>query len=136
MGVKKRNTWNFNWSSTTPIPYRQPGNGIASGGSKTGTMAATNVIYTNIQDISYEDNQGLEITWTGTPTGTIEVLCSESGITFYPLTFNPVLTQPTGAAGGYLVNLTQVPWRYIMIRYTNASGSGTISAWIGSKDLN
>lgn len=99
-------------------------------------MASTNTINSNIQDISNTDNQGLEVTWTGTPTGTISVLCSESGQAFYALTFVPAITQPSGSAGGYLIDLNQVPWRYLMVQYVNASGSGSLAITLGSKDLN
>lgn len=133
MGVKKRNSYQFNWQATTPIPFNQ---NTARSGVLTGAMASTNTIYTNIQDLSNTDNQGLEIFWTGTPTGTISILGSESGVSFFALTFTPALTQPAGSAGGYGVNLNQFPWRYLMLQYVNASGTGTLTAWIGSKDLN
>lgn len=133
MGVKKRNSFQFNWSSTSPIPFN-PNSPLS--GNLTGSMASTNVIYSNIQDVSNTDNQGLEVSWTGTPTGTLEILSSESGAFFFPLTFDPPLSQPSGAAAGYGVSLNQLPWRYVMLRYTNNSGSGTLTAYIGSKDLN
>lgn len=133
MGVKKRNSFQLNWNTTTPVPFspNTPLSDVLVGG-----MDNTDTIYSNIQDISNTDNQGLEITWTGDPTGTIEIMCSESGENFYALTFNPALDQPNGSDGGYLINLNQVPWRYVMVVYTNASGTGSLSAWIGSKDLN
>jgi hypothetical protein len=133
MGIKKRYTNQLNWQSTSPAPFNantQP-SGVLLGG-----MASTNTIYTNIIDISNTDNQGLEITWTGTPTGTIQVMVSESGTNFYALTFSPALAQPNGSAGGFAVDLNQVPWRYLMVQYTNATGTGTLNVWLGSKDLN
>ena len=133
MGDKKRNTFQFNWSATANIPYSP---NVPRSGVTTGAMASTNTIYSNVVDISNTDNQGLEITWTGTPTGTISVMCSESGVNFYALTFDPAITQPAGSAGGYLIDLNQVPWRYVMIQYTNASGTGSLFSYIGSKDLN
>lgn len=133
MGVKKRNSYQLNWSATQNVPYspNTPASGVVNG-----AMSGTNTIYSNVQDISNFDNEGLEITYAGTATGTISVLCSESGSHFYPLTFDPVLTQPSGSSGGYLVDLNNVPWRYVMIQYVNASGSGTLSIWLGSKDVN
>lgn len=133
MGQKKRNSFELNWNTTTPVPFTP--NAVLSGVTA-GVMTGTNTIYSNIQDISNTDNQGLEITWTGTPTGTISIMCSESGANFYALTFNPTITQPAGSAGGYLINLNQIPWRYLMIQYVNASGSGSLTTWLGSKDLN
>ena len=136
MGVKKTNTWRFNWQASTPAPYVPNAGGQTQSGVLTGAMASTNVIYSNIQDVRNTDNQGLEISWTGTAVGTIEVQGSTSGTNFYSLTFNPVLTQPAGTAGGYLIDLNQFPWPYLMIKYTNASGSGSLTAWLCSKDVN
>jgi uncharacterized membrane protein len=99
-------------------------------------MASTNTIYTQIIDVSKMDNLGLEVTWTGTPTGTFTVNGSNSGINFYPLTFSPVLTQPAGGAGGYLIDLTQYPFKYILLEYVNSSGTGTITVYAQCKDLN
>lgn len=99
-------------------------------------MATTATIYSQIIDISRMDNCGLEVTWTGTPTGTFSILVSNSGISFYTLTFTPVLAQPSGSAGGYAVDLNQLPFRYMMLQYVNASGAGTLSVYGQQKDLN
>lgn len=99
-------------------------------------MASTNTIYSQIIDISKMDNIGLEVTWTGTPTGTFSVMVSNSAINFYALTFVPALAQPSGSAGGYAVDLNQVPFKYIMLQYVNASGSGTLTVYGQNKDLN
>ena len=133
MGDKKRNTFLFNWQSTAPIPYNQ---NVPLTGMTAGIMTGTNTIYSNVVNISNTDNQGLDITWTGTPTGTISVLASEGGLNFYAFTFNPILSQPAGAPGGYGISLNQVPFRYILVQYVNASGSGLLTIYLGSKDLN
>ncbi len=130
----------YNWSATNPItgflPLKANQTGSTPSGTLVGAMASTNVIYSQIIDISRMDNEGLEVTWTGTPTGTFEVMVSNSGINFYALTFDPVLTQPAGSAGGYAVDLNQVPFKYIMLRYTNASGTGSLTVYGQQKDLN
>jgi hypothetical protein len=133
MGFKKFNNFEFNWQSTNPAPFVV---NTPLSGNVNGAMAGTNTIYTNIQDITNTDNQGLEISWTNTATGTITVLGSESGINFFPFTFNPPIAQPAGTAGVYGIDLNQVPWRYLMISYTNISGTGILNIWLGSKDLN
>ena len=133
MGSKKRLSFEFNWSATQNVPYSP---NIPLSGVTGGVMTGTNTIYSNVVNTANTDNEGVEITWTGTPTGTVQVLCSESGIFFYALTFNPALGQPAGAAGGYLINVNQIPFRYFMLQYTNVSGSGLLTAWLGSKDLN
>jgi hypothetical protein len=101
-----------------------------------GAMASTNTIYSNIVDLSRMDNVGLEVTWTGTPTGTFQVLGSNSGQYFYALTFDPALSQPAGSAGGYLIDLSGYPFKYILLEYTNSSGSGSLYVYGQNKDLN
>lgn len=129
----------FNWSSTNPVttflPAPASGNSIPSG-VVNGTMSGTTTIYSQIMDISRMDNVGLEFTWTGTPNGTFQVMVSNSGKNFYALTFNPILTQPAGSAGGYAIDLNQVPFKYIMLQYANSSGSGTMTVYGEQKDLN
>ena len=85
------------------------------------------------------DNIGLEFNYnvgSGTATGTFQVMASNSGVNFYPLTFSPVLTQPAGSPGGYVIDLTQYPFRYLMFQYTNSSGSGVLTGYLQQKDLN
>lgn len=141
MGAKNQYQPVINWQSASPITGFIPinpetKNGSVPSGTLAGAMASTNVIYSNIIEKSRMDNINLEITWTGTPTGLIEVLVSDSGINFYPLTFSPILTQPAGSAGGYTINLTQLSAKYIMLRYTNSSGTGTITIYSQFMDLN
>ena len=136
------NSPGLSWQTTNPatgfLPLNATGvtQGSAPSGLLNGVMSSTNTIYTQIIDISRIDNMGLEITWTGTPTGTLSVMVSNSGINFYALTFNPALTQPAGSAGGYAIDLNQLPFKYVMLQYTNSSGSGTISTYGQIKDLN
>lgn len=135
MAGKEHFAYEMTWVTSNPAPYI-PNPIKPPSGTTSGTMSGTNTIYTNIIDATLMDNDGLEITWSGTPVGTIQVMCSISGSVFYALTFNPALTQPSGAPGGYLVDLNQVPFRYIMIQYTNTSGSGSITTYFSAKDLN
>lgn len=81
------------------------------------------------------DNAGFEITYTGTPTGTFQVLGSVSGINYYPLTFNPALSAPSGAAGGFLINLNQFPYVYYQLQYISNSGSGTLNVYTTAKQV-
>lgn len=135
MGDTRQNSFQLNWSAALNANPFRPSQTINLSGVVTGAMASTNTIYSNVQAIPQQHNVGLEVTWTGTPTGVISIFASESGNNFYPLTFNPVLAQPAGSAGGYLIDLNQVPFRYIAVQYVNASGTGVLTVWIGQKDL-
>lgn len=99
-------------------------------------MASTNTIYSNIIEASRMDNHGLEVAWSGTPTGTLTILVSSSGTNWPSLTFSPSLAQPSGGAGYYGLSLNQLPFKYIMFVYTNVSGSGSLSIVDQLKDLN
>lgn len=139
MSGKNQGLITLNWQSTSPIIGflpTHPRGGSNPSGTLSGSMASTNTIYSNIVDVSTMDNVGIEVTWTGTPTGTFSVTASISGVNFYPLTFDPVLTQPSGSAGGYVVSLNQYPFRYFLLQYTNASGSGSLTTYGHQRDLN
>lgn len=139
LGPLGNNLPGISWQATNPATGFLPvpnGGGSVPSGVLNGTMSSTNTIYSQILEVSRMDNIGVEIAWTGTPTGTIQVMVSNSGINFYALTFNPALTQPSGSAGGYVVSLNQLPFKYVMLEYTNISGSGSISAYAQMKDLN
>lgn len=128
----------FNWQTVSPVTgfLPSPGSGSDSAGNSkplsgviNGIMTGTSTIYTNIIGLRQMDNVGIELNWTGTPTGTFQVMVSNSGINFYPLTFNPALSQPVGSAGGYVIQLGPIAFQYYFIQYTNSSGSGTCSAY-------
>jgi len=101
-----------------------------------GSMTGTSVIHSSVTDVRNLDNIGLQVNWTGTPTGTLIVEGSNDGTTFYALTFSPSLAQPSGSASGYLISLNQFPWIYCRVSYTNSSGSGNLFVTLAAKDLN
>jgi hypothetical protein len=141
MSGKNQYPLTFNWQSTNPVPFLPVVYGAGSGGSipsgvTTGTLSSTNTIYSQVIEVSRMDNIGLEVTFTGTPTGIFQVLVSNSGVNFYALTFDPILTQPSGSALGYGVQLTQLGFKYLMLEYTNSSGTGTLTVFGQCKDLN
>ncbi len=134
MGDKNQNRMTLNWQASTPIPYA---NNVPLTGVSAGVMTGTNTIYSNIVDITIKDNDGLEFTWTGNPVGTVTILASNSGVNFYDMApFEPPLGQPAGSAGGYLVNINQFPFKYLLVQYTNVSGSGTLKVVVQTKDIN
>lgn len=84
-------------------------------------QAMVNSVTSSAQNVQNFDNIGLQITWTGTPTGTIAVLGSNDDTTYYALTFQPALAQPAGAVGGYLVSINQFPFPYMKVRFTSTA---------------
>lgn len=134
----------FNWQTIDPqltlLPLNNNTYGIGSlpSGTLSGAMASTNVIYSNIIDVSRMDSVGIEVNWTGTPTGVLQVMCSNSGKNgnFFALTFNPAFNQPAGSAGNEGLVLQQVPFKYLYLIYTNTSGTGVLTAYGQVKDFN
>ena len=142
MGHKNQFWTPISFQSTSPITGFLPTNAYTSNigsvpsGNYNGAMASTNTIYSQIIDLSKFDNIGAEVVWSGSPTGTLTINGSVSGINFPALTFDPVLAQPGGAPGSYLIDLSFFPFKYILFEYTNASGSGTLNIWLQAKDAN
>jgi hypothetical protein len=141
MSGKNQYPLTLNWQSTDPRTGFLPTNPNTVNGSKPsgmvgGVMTSTNVIYSQIFELSRMDNIGLEIAWSGTPTGTLLVYVSNSGINWPSLVFNPAYAQPSGSAGVEGLNINQYPFKWMMLQYTNASGSGVLTAYGQNKDLN
>lgn len=102
-------------------------NAQAVSGTTTYTSPAANILY--------QHNVGLDIRFTGTMAGILTVNCSNDGVVFTSLTFDPVLSQPSGSNLNFLVDLNNVPFQFVNVAYTNASGSGTLTSILTSKDL-
>ena len=130
----------LNWQSTDPrltlLPLNNntAGKGSIPSGVIAGVMSGTNTIYSNIIDVSRMDNDGVEIAWTGTPTGTFSYYASVSGQFFFTITLTAA--NPAGSAGAFGLNLNQYPYKYFLIQYTNSSGSGLLYSTVQEKDLN
>ena len=99
------------------------------------TVTSTNTYNSTISNINNQHNIGLDIMFVGTMTGTLTINACNDGVNFKPITFNPGLAQPGGSNLSYLVSLNQVPWEFIQVSYTNATGSGTLNCIMTSKDL-
>ena len=141
MSGKNQYPTQLDWQSTNPQTGFNPTPALYGGGSipsgvTSGVMSGTSVIYSNILEVSRMDNIGIEVSWAGTPTGTLVVLVSNSGKNWSALTFSPAIAQPVGTSGVETINLNQLPFKYMMLQYTNSSGSGTITAYLQCKDLN
>ena len=102
-------------------------------------VSGTNTYHSPVSEVSQQHNIGLDVTFTGTMTGTLTVegcnAFDNKPQVFKALTFTPAITQPTGSSLAYLVDVNQFPFRYFRVSYVNASGSGTLSVVMTSKDL-
>lgn len=90
---------------------------------------AANMVFTLTSvpvNVQYMDNVGLQLAWTDTAAGLLTVECSLNYSptptipfegTWDPLTFNPALSQPAGSPGGYLINLNQLPYPWVRLKW-------------------
>jgi len=110
-----------------------------------GAMTGTSVITSNALNIRFLDNIGVQFNFTGTPTGSFQVLVSadheqdpEGNVTV-PGTFIPITLTPapvaSGVAGQIYIDLNQLSAPWMEVQYTNSSGSGTLNAFATAKSV-
>lgn len=122
-------------SSSRAIIKTFPAIGVLTGDTRAkvdGDMSAD--IVGPSTTIDKVDQVAFQVAWTSSDAvGVISVQGSVDGVTFYDLTFSPVLTQPNSNNGGYLINLALVPFTFVRVKYTRTSGSGRLTVSMSVK---
>lgn len=97
--------------------------------SSTTTYRGTPTDIRNWTSISYD------LSWTGTPTGTFTVWVTNKDVPdltsdadWKQLSLTTAITQPAGTASGDIVDITDIPYKWIRPKYVNASSTGRIFA--------
>lgn len=87
--------------------------------------------------MSFMDNVGIQVKWTGTPTGTLDVQVSldPMNLGWQSVPFSPTPTQPAGSSGTDWYEVNQSPAAYVRLIYTRMSGTGTLNAKIAIKSV-
>ncbi len=109
-----------------------------------GVMTGTSVVTGPSQEVTNTLYISVQCVWTGTPTGVFKIqACNDQKITsssvWSDLSSTTSLTlngsQPAGSSADCMFNnnATGVPWGWVRLVYTNASGSGTFNATIFTK---
>lgn len=93
----------------------------------TAPMSGTSVVTSQPIDISNYESTSIQPVWTGTPTGTLKVLVSNDGTNYTDIGAT-IPTQPAGSASSTFIPLYATCAKWMKLQYTNASGSGTLSA--------
>lgn len=119
---------------------------VISSGSMSGSLTSS------ITCIKRMDNIGLVLVATGTPEGTVIVECSSDFRTnsdgtdgsvinagsWFPLNvLDTTGASPafSGAAKTIGIDLNQIPFPFIRVRYVRSSGTGTLNAYISAKSI-
>jgi hypothetical protein len=84
-------------------------------------------------DIRYLDDIGVQLTWTGTPTGTFSVNVSTDKINWVPLTL-PQSPVASGAPGSIYIDIFALSAPYIQVTYSG-TGAGVLNCNITAKAI-
>lgn len=99
--------------------------------------------YSNPTNIDYLDNVGIQVVWTGTTVGVLEVYGSNDDANAqqgkYPTNwskfeFGATINVDT-TNSDLLIHMNQVPYSWIALKYTATSGTGTMTATITCKEV-
>lgn len=86
-------------------------------------------------DVTYTDNVGFQLSFTGTPTGTFSCEGTIDETNWSALSFSST-PQAVGSADTHLLNINQIPYKKLRVKYTRTSGTGTLNVYVMSKGLN
>lgn len=100
------------------------------------SVSGTNTYYSQNIGVKNLDSIGLQMRWTGTPTGTFTVEHSPDAVYWDTVPVSPSITQPAGSSGNWTVVISGEPYPYLRVKYVNASGSGTVDVVVHAKDWN
>jgi hypothetical protein len=106
--------------------------------------AATNFDnFSKPTNVTWLDNAGITVQWTGSPVGTLEVYVSNDNAGPFPnypvanwqkLDFGaPIVIDGTNT--NLLINMNQLPFNWLAMKYVSTSGTGTLSAQLTSKEV-
>jgi hypothetical protein len=102
-------------------------------------VSATNTYYGEPVDKGSVPWAGLDFYW-GTNVGTFTIQVSNKPAPvlttdndWKTLTLATPMTQPSGANTGDYVDLSDLPFRWVRVKYVNASGTGTIYCFISGQ---
>ncbi len=92
----------------------------------------------------FQDNIGIQATWTGVPFGSITVQVSvdydpeivdlKSTATWSTLTLSSLIA-PVGMPDDAYISIHQIEAPYMRVLYTPISGSGFLSVWAAAKQV-
>lgn len=88
-----------------------------------------------LTNVSTLDNLGIQLSWSGSPTGNFFIDATlDGGTTWTPLSLSPAPVA-SGGAGNWYVDLNQIAFSGVRVRYARTSGTGTLTAYISGKQV-
>lgn len=97
---------------------------IVTAGSMAGNITSSQIPLN--QDFGFN----IQITWTGTPVGILDVQASDDGVTYISILDAPVSTV---GISKYMFNVSNPQYEFAQLVYTSTSGTGTMTAIVSIK---
>lgn len=99
-------------------------------------VSGTNTYYSDAMSGTNADGFGLQLQWTGTPTGTFTLWMSDDEFPNFSsdtdwvqdTSFAP--SNPAGAPGNMRDDVANAKARWKRVKYVNASGTGVLKGWM------
>ena len=89
-------------------------------------------------DIKYLDNFAIQLNFTHptsfTAVGTFTVEASVDGATWVTLNIAPAITC-SASTGSHLININQIPYALIRVKYAHTSGTGLLNIYFEAKQI-
>ena len=93
----------------------------------------------NVTNIEYLDNVGIQIVTDSVTdnTGQFSIQVSNDNVTFEDITVTPTISALADTDTQIFVNLNQLPFSYVRIKFAAAGGTpdGTATAFLTAKEL-
>lgn len=100
------------------------------------SVSSTNVYYSKMWSGGDSASYSVQVSWTGTPTGTFVFQVSdkpnpiETTDADWVTSTEITVVNPAGSASGFLLSSVASPHSKKRFKYTNASGSGVITGYV------
>ena len=108
-----------------------------------GSMAGN--LTTAVTNIAFQDNIGIQLNFTGTPTGSFAVQVSAdykqdangnvTNVGNWVTLVLPTAAAAAGAANTIYIDLNQLSAPWIRVVYTASSGAGTLNTFVTAKQV-
>jgi hypothetical protein len=85
-------------------------------------------------DITYTDNIGIQLIFTGTPTGNFYVQGTIDESNWSNLSFDATPTA-AGAGDTHLLNISLAPYKKLRVFYDRTSGTGSLTVYVMAKSI-
>ncbi len=99
---------------------------VVSDGDMSGQVIGTE------STINWLDNAGYQVKWDGDPVGEFYVDATINDEDWEALDFGSAIVA-AGVPGSFLINMNQLPYLKIRLRYEATSGDGALNAWVAAK---